>query len=124
MASITLLADPPAAPKFLWTSTRHPPRIPTVLLLAPTSTCAPRLGLVQCTAAVTKPRDQSPVRRSGNYKPSIWTDNYIQSLKSDYEVTIITSEFNTWFVRCLLCNHEFKRHMVETVPVSHLQKNE
>nr|AWF79085.1 terpene synthase [Pelargonium graveolens] len=40
---------------------------------------------IKCMAAGTETPEQTQVvRRSGNYEPSIWNYNYIQSLKSDY----------------------------------------
>ena len=43
--------------------------------------------VVQCLFA-SKVQDQTAVRRSANYQPSIWDYDYIQSLRSNYVVII------------------------------------
>ncbi|CAK9149892.1 unnamed protein product [Ilex paraguariensis] len=67
-------------PNFLRPFTRQPHRTPT-LLHAITTSGVPCLGLVKCSTVITKPCDQTPIRRSAIYQPPIWTDDFVQSLK-------------------------------------------
>lgn len=50
--------------------------------------CKSVLKSVGGTSNVSVSPEPEPItRRSGNYKPCIWNDNFLQSMKSDYTVT-------------------------------------
>ncbi|GAV65148.1 LOW QUALITY PROTEIN: Terpene_synth domain-containing protein/Terpene_synth_C domain-containing protein, partial [Cephalotus follicularis] len=46
--------------------------------------CSPIIRPIQCMTS-TKNNKQTIVRRSANYQPTIWTDDYVQSLRNPYK---------------------------------------
>ncbi|KAJ7964209.1 Beta-ocimene synthase [Quillaja saponaria] len=44
-----------------------------------------KLGRVQCMTSTSLSQPATEIRHSANYQPSIWSYDYVQSLKTDYE---------------------------------------